>query len=139
MLPPRQFWNGGVDWQANFASGIPLSLNIKSAAADAALDLSQLTVTDLQLDLNAGNCTLITPTSAGATNVTLKANVANVTVDIPGGVAAKIRAKTSLAAFDVDASRFPRQGDYYVSANYDTAANRVLLDIESNVGRVAVK
>ena len=103
------------------------------------LDLSQLKVTELRLDVDAGNCKLTIPSSAGATRAYIKADVANIELTIPDGVAAKIRLDTGLSTFDVDESRFPKQGDYYVSDHFDTAQNRIYLEIDSDVGRVQVK
>ena len=44
-----------------------------------------------------------------------------------------------MSVYDIDTSRFPRQGDYYVSPDFETAENRIELAIESDVGRVTVR
>ena len=103
------------------------------------LDLSQLKVTELRLDVDAGNCKVTIPSSVGTIRAYIKADVANIEVNIPEGVAAKIQVDTDLSAFDVDESRFPKQGDYYISDHFDTAQNRIYLEIDSDVGRVQVK
>jgi len=130
---------GGARWEVRLTTITPLAMNIKSAASNIELDLSQLKVTELKLDIDAGNCKLTMPSSAGTTRVNIKADVANVEVTIPDGVAAKVRVDTDLSAFDVDQSRFPKQGDYYISDNFDTAQNRVYLEIDCDVGRVEVR
>jgi len=136
----RPFWGGdGIRWEVNFTRNIPLTLNIKSAASNTELYLSELKVTELRLDVDAGNCKVTVPSSAGTTYAYIKSDVANLEVNVPDGVAAKIRLDTDLSASDVDENRFPKQGDYYISDNFDTAQNRIYLEIESDVGRVQVK
>jgi len=136
----RRFWGeGGISWEVRLTRNIPLIINIKSAASNMELVLSQLKVTELRLDVDAGNCKVTMPSSAGTTNIEIEADVANIELTIPDGVAAKIRVDTDLSVFDVDESRFPKQGDYYVSDHFDTAQNRIYLEIDSDVGRVQVK
>jgi hypothetical protein len=62
-----------------------------------------------------------------------------VTVRVPSGVAARIRIRGGLAGIKVDQNRFPRMGDTYQSADYDTAPNKVDVDIETGVGSVEIR
>lgn len=136
----RRFWGeDGIRWEVRLARNIPLIINIKSAASNMELDLSQLKVTELRLDVDVGNYTVKMPSSAGTTRAYIKADVANIELTIPDGVAAKIRVDTDLSTFGVDESRFSKQGDYYISDHFDTAQNRIYLEIDSDVGRVQVK
>ncbi len=136
----QRFWGeAGIRWEVRFTKSIPLAINIKSAASSMELDLSGLKVTELRLDVDAGNYIVTTPSTAGTIDIEIEANVANIEVTIPDGVAAKIQVDTNLSALDVDESRFPQQGDYYVSDNFNTAQNRVYLIIDCDVGRVQVK
>ncbi|HEX73957.1 MAG TPA: hypothetical protein G4N93_02255 [Dehalococcoidia bacterium] len=136
----QPFWGGdGIRWDINFTGSIPLTINIKSAASNIGLELSELRVTELRLDIDAGNCKVTMPSLTGTTYVYIKSDVANIELTIPDGVVAKIRADIDLSFFNVDQTRFPKQGDYYISDNYDTAQNRIYLEIDCDVGRVQVK
>ena len=136
----RRFWGeDGIRWEVKLTRNIPLAINIKSAASNMELILSQLKVTELRLDVDVSNCKLMMPPSTGTTYAYIKADVANLEVNIPDGVAAKIQVDTDLSAFDVDESRFPKQGDYYISDHFDTTQNRIYLEIDCDVGRVQVK
>ncbi len=135
-----RFWgDAGTSWQVNFTREIPLTMNIKSAASDMELDLRRLKVTQLRLDVAAGNCEVTLPSSAGISNVEIDTAAANVEVTIPDGVAVKILADVTLGVLDIDTSRFPKQGGYYVSPDFDSTENRVELAIECDVGRVTVR
>ncbi len=135
-----RFWDkGGVRWTVNFTRRIPLAINIKSDASNMNLGLSELGVTELRLDIDVNNCKVTMPSSGGTTYTYIKTDVSNVEIIIPDGVAAKIKVDKGLSAFHVDESRFPRKGDYYISQDFESAKNRIELEIDSDVGRVEVK
>lgn len=133
-------WGGDrIRWEVNFTRGIPLTISIKSAASNLELDLSELEVTELRLDVDAGNYRVTMPSSAGTSNIEIEADAANIEVIVPDGVAAKIQLNTNLSVSDIDKNRFPQQGAYYLSDNFDTAQNRIYLVIDCDVGRVQVR
>lgn len=128
-----------TSWEVRFNRSIPLVMDIKSAVGNLKLDLSELRVTELRMDVDAGNYTVKMPSAAGTTNAYIKADVANVEIVIPEGVAARLRADVNLGTFDVDESRFPKKGGYYVSGDFESAKNRIELEVDCNIGRVQVK
>ncbi len=131
--------NDVIKWEVRFTRNIPLAINIKSAASNMELDLSELKVTELQLDIDAGNCRVKMPSSAGVTYAYIEVDVTNLEVTIPNGVAAKVKANVDLSVFDVDKSRFPKKGDYYMSQDFESAENRIELEIDCDVGKVEVR
>jgi len=131
--------DGGVDWRVYLTRSIPLSVIVHSAASDVDLNLRRLEVTRLMLDLDAGNCEVVLPSSAGVTSVGVDVNVANVEIIIPDDVAARIQIDGGLSLIEVDRGRFPQEGDYFQSPDFESAANRVEMVIECDIGRVVVK
>ena len=139
---PR-FWNwapgDSLDWDVLLNRDIPIILDIDSGASASVLDLSDLKVTELDLDTGASSTDLTLPAAAGMTHVKIDTGVSAVKVRIPAGVAARIRAEGGIAAINVDRNRFPSQGNkMYESADYATAANKVDLRIEAGVGAVDI-
>ncbi len=135
---PWSWTPGMLDWSVNLNSAIPLALTVESGANDARLDLTNLLLTDLVLKTGASSTHVLLPASAGFTRVRTESGVASVTMQVPAGVAAQIRIKSGLSGISVDTNRFPRQGDLYRSPDYDTAANKVEIEVETGVGSVAV-
>jgi len=129
----------GIDWRIDLTPNIPLSISVRSAASGVDLDLRRLQVVDLTLSLDAGSCDVRLPSSAGFTSVGVDVNVANVEIEVPDGVAARIQVEGGLSLISVDEGRFPRDGDYFQSPDYETVANRIDMVIECDVGRVKVK
>ncbi|MCL0082632.1 cell wall-active antibiotics response protein [Dehalococcoidia bacterium] len=136
--PWRRVGAGWTEWKVELTQGIPLILEVNSAAADVALDLRHLEVTRLALELNAGNCKVRMPSGEGITRMFIEANAANIQITIPEGVAARIEVDLNVGVLEIDESRFPRKGDYYISPDFEDAENRIYLRIDLNAGRVEV-
>jgi hypothetical protein len=136
----QEFWNKwDVAWRVDFNPKVPLSLDMKCDAADLFLDLTQLKITMLLIEMNASNGELMLPVPAGDSMVKIDMDVSNLEITVPEGVAVKIQADANLSIFEIDERRFPKQGDYYVSPNYDSATNSIELKIICDVGRITIK
>jgi hypothetical protein len=93
----------------------------------------------LILETGASSTEIDLPERAGTTSVRVRAGAAGVVLNVPRGVAARVRGSAGIATIDVDTRRFPHVGEKeYRSPDFDTAANRVDIDIETGVGSVAV-
>ncbi len=79
------------------------------------------------------------PLSAGGIRASLKSDLSRVEVAIPPRTAARIKVLASLSSVTVDETRFPRRGDYYVSPDFETAPNRLDLQVNSSLGSVVVR
>ena len=71
---------------------------------------------------------------SGVTLVRTDTGVASLYIEVPQGVAARIRSSMGLGRVDVDQARFPRVADGWQSPDVATAANRV--DLEAEMARV---
>jgi hypothetical protein len=147
MSVPMQFfpfgpWNwgpNGLDWTFGLNQEIPFSLNINTGAGEANMDLADLRVSELRIQTGASSSSIVMPANAGHTRVDVEAGAASVRFTIPSGVAARIRNRSGLSSVNIDSMRFPRQGDIYISSDYETAANKLDLEIRTGVGSVDVR
>jgi hypothetical protein len=131
--------SGGLNWTVGLNPNIPLSLNLEVGASRNLLRLTNLQVKNLKLQTGASASEIDLPAHAGSTYVEIHSGVAGVTVRVPEGVAARIRTRGGLAGIDVDTNRFPNMGGEYRSADYDVAANRIEMDIESGLGGTKIR
>jgi hypothetical protein len=133
------WWPGeSLDWDIRLNREIPLSLKINSGASASILDLSDLKITDLDIDTGASSTELTLPANAGNTHVDIATGASSLKVSIPSGVAASIRVKSGIASVKIN-SRFPRlDGSLYQSTDYSTAPNRVDMTIDAGVGSIEV-
>ncbi|NIO06899.1 MAG: hypothetical protein GTO40_02500 [Deltaproteobacteria bacterium] len=60
-------------------------------------------------------------------------------IQVPTGVAARIKAEGALVGIDVDRSRFPPEGGVYQSPDYETAENKADIDVDLGAGSISVR
>jgi hypothetical protein len=129
-----------LDWDICLNGDIPLNLKVDSGASASTLDLTDLKVVELDIDTGASRTEVSLPANAGNTLVDIHSGAASININIPTGVAARIKTKSGIASINVDSNRFPRMdGDLYQSADYATAANRADITIDTGVGSVEIK
>jgi hypothetical protein len=136
--PWRRGWAGTLDWDFTINPSIPLSLRLETGASESRLSLGDLLVKELVLKTGASSTTIDLPRAAGHTLASIESGAASVRIRVPQGVAASINVKSALAGIHVDTARFPRSGGGYVSPDYDRAANKVEILVETGVGAVEV-
>jgi len=132
-------WSRSIDWSVGLSRDIPFSLDVSTGANESILDLTDLRVTKLQLHTGASATKVSLPANAGFTRVTCEAGAAGFELRVPSNVAARIRYRGGLSSINVSTSRFPRSGDVYQSLDYDTAANKVDIDVQMGVGSVDIR
>jgi predicted membrane protein len=114
-------------------------MEIKCAVGNFDADFSRLNVTDLEIKLDVGNYKLTLPAATTDGRVKINAALSNTQVIVPDRAAARIRVQSSLCAVDIDQSRFTKQGDYYISSGYDSARNRLDIELDCDLGRVEIR
>lgn len=124
-------------WQVGLNPAIPLRLLAKVAAGNFNGDLQNLKIDIFNFQVDVGNAKIALP-STGSSRLSVDSNVARVEIIIPDGVSAHIRAKNDLGTTQVDESRFPKQTDYFESPDYQSATNKVDIQIRGALSRVLV-
>jgi hypothetical protein len=125
-------------WDVGLPGEVPLDLRVEAGASRVTLDLYDLVVGNLQLQSGASETRVRLPRAAGVTTIKAETGAASLTIEVPAGVAARIRSRMAIGSSHIDEVRFPRAGDVYQSLDYATAANRVDMDIQGGVGSVRV-
>jgi hypothetical protein len=69
------------------------------------------------------------PQAAGETKASIRAGAASLDLVIPEGVAASITIDSGVSSVNVDEGRFPKAGDRYESPDFESAQNKLTLDI----------
>jgi hypothetical protein len=140
--PDFWMWVPGesMDWDIRLNGEIPLSLDIDSGASASVLDLTNLKVTELDIDTGASSTEIHLPANAGITIVDIDSGAASLNIHVPAAVAARIRVKSGVTSVNVDQARFPRlDGGFYQSEDYANAANRAEITIDTGVGSVDIR
>ena len=129
---------GLLDWNFTIARDIPVDLILETGANDARADLTDLAVRDLRLKTGASSTVIDLPAHAGSTRVSVESGAASVKLRVPADVAARIKVSSALAGVNVNAARFPKSGDFFCSADWERASNKVEIAVETGVGSIEV-
>jgi hypothetical protein len=138
IFPWTRGWVGLLDWDFTLAMDVPIFLNLETGASESRLSLTALQVRELRVKTGASSTTVDLPASAGFTQVIVESGAAAVRLRVPQGVSASIQVRSALAGVHVDRSRFPHAGAGYRSTDYEQAANKVEISVETGVGSVDI-
>lgn len=138
QFPPRRGDPSSSRWVLRHAEGIPTDIRIETGASDLNLDLRELNVQRLNVDGGAADIDVVLPANAGRTTADFSIGAAELDITVPDGVAARIDFEGGISSLNIDESRFPKQGDRYVSPDFESAANRVTIKIEAGVSDITI-
>jgi hypothetical protein len=130
-------YGGDNAWDLQLNPDLPTRLKVSTGVGQSTLDLQRLQLTGLDVNTGVGQTTITLP-ARGQFSANVDAGVGDVTVKIPVGMAARIRVQPGLGDSQLP-SGYQRQGDWYVSPGYDTAQQRVDMEVHGGVGRLPVE
>ena len=135
------FFGGSVtqEWDVLLSPDVTINLVVQSGASDITLDLEDLQVTDLRVGTGASNTRVVLPGATEFTSAKIAVGAADLTVEVPQGVAARIDTDTGLASVNINETRFPKANGYNQSPDYDTAEHRVALEIDGGLASIKVR
>jgi Domain of unknown function (DUF5668)/Cell wall-active antibiotics response 4TMS YvqF len=125
------------DWKLGLSPNIPLVLRIKTGVGKSEIDLSKLRVTDFTLEGGVGSM-MITLPATGRVMARIESGVGSTKIRIPNGMKARIRASSGIGEVRVSGS-YERNGDVYTSSSFETASNRLELEIKGGIGQITVE
>lgn len=133
-------WGTNVvpSWRIGLPTDVPVELQVDSGANRTVLDLGEVALRGLRINTGASETLVRLPRAAGETRVRADSGAASITLEVPPGVAARVRGRMALGSTQVDEARFPRSGNGWESPDFASAANRVEIEIQGGVGAVRV-
>ncbi len=158
---PWSACNGATTWRIQINSGVASDITAHSGGGNVKLDLTGMIITRVCADSGGGNLEVILPENASALDVSARSgggNVAvgvgsgargsgvleahsgagNVTVRLPGALAARIHATTGMGKVIVEPRFAKLEAGLYQSPEYDNAADKLDISIKSGAGNVSV-
>jgi hypothetical protein len=125
------------DWKLGLSPNIPLVLRIKTGVGKSEIDLSKLRVTDFTLEGGVGAMRVVMPAS-GRVMARIESGVGATKIRIPNTMKARVRASSGIGEVRVLGS-YERDGDVYTSSGFETASNRLELEIKGGIGQITVE
>ena len=126
-------------WRFQLTEEIPLTLKVEAGASSLDLDLRDVLASHIELSTGASSSNVTVP-ARGVSLLEIEAGAASVNVRVPPATSARVRVEEGVTSVSVDTNRFPRlDSGLYQSAGYDTAADRVDINVEAGLGSVSVR
>ena len=135
-IPSFGIWEDTASWDVGLNPEVQLNLDVSLGVGKSELELGGLVLTYLDADIGVGKLTVTLP-NEGQFRAHIDSAIGETFVIVPRGMAARIRVSTGLGTSQMPAG-YSRQGDYYISAGYGTAENRVDLEISQAIGLIRV-
>lgn len=161
---PELWFNDDPDrtWQFNLNTAIPTDLRIDVGNASTTAELGDLSLTSLRVNggngsfrgvLPPGNYDAVIDGGNGSLRLSLgdrgeqtmhvESGNGSVTLFLPTSMEARIEFDEGNGSINVDDSRFTlvsgdRENGVYETANYDTAADRITLEVDSGNGSISI-
>ncbi len=137
LVIPLGWKQGQGRWDLALNPDPALDLEISLGAGELDLDLTGLHLTGLEVSLGVGQTTVTLPAS-GRFRAAISGAIGQIVVVIPPGMAARIEVNTAIGSRNLPAG-YTRDGDAYTSPGFETAENRVELEISQAIGEVIVR
>lgn len=139
-IAARPFFLGPLSdskWQLHLNAKTPIELNLSTGVGLSEVDLRSLKISSLQINSGVGKTTVTLPMQGDILG-DIQAGVGQLIVRIPASMEARIEAKAGLGGVNVQGD-FSRSGNFYTTTNYQTANNKVTLNVEGGVGEVRIE
>jgi hypothetical protein len=134
---PKILNNRNSSWVVGLTPNVPLVLRIKTGVGNSRLDLRGLRITNLSLGSGVGQ-TVVTLPASGRVTARVESGVGETNIFIPRGTESRVRVSNGIGAVQISGD-YQRIGDVHTSSGFETANNRIELEIEGGVGRISVE
>ncbi len=134
---PNFLNNRNSSWVVGLAPNVPLVLRIKTGVGSSRLNLRGLRVTDFNLGSGVGQ-TVVTLPALGRVTARVESGVGETNIFIPRGMESRVRVSNGIGAVQISGD-YQRVGDVHTSNGFETAGNRVELEIDGGIGRISVE
>lgn len=114
------------------------TINAKMGAVSAHLDLREIQLKDFSLEVGAGDVRLLMSQPESDAQVSVNAGASQVVLELPRDVNARIHAQNVLSHTDIDSRYWSRDGDTYISREYDPRQPSLEITVKMGVGRLEV-
>ncbi len=119
--------NTNPDWNLNFDIG----------AASIDFDLSPFKTNNVNIKMGAASMRVKLGEKSDVTNLTLKAGVSSIDIEVPESVGCEIRCNTSLSSKDFN--EFNKiSSNLYRTDNFDSAKKKIYLNMETGISSIHV-
>jgi hypothetical protein len=135
------FWRGWgeKDWVIGLTDKIPLNLRINTRATQGELDLSDLKLTELNLDIKAASLNVKLGDMVDQVEGRIESDASRLSLLIPENIGLKIENHAELTSTSFSNISIMKYDNIYQTSDFDQAPKKITLSLEGSVTRLVVK
>jgi hypothetical protein len=123
------------DWNIRLNNAVPLDLVVNTGAGVINLNLSDLDLSTLQVETQAGTTSLdLSGNWDHDVTAAITGGVGELSITLPSEIGVRVNMDTALVS--VTTTGLEKDGDGYVNQAYGTAPNTLTLDLQTGIGSV---
>ncbi len=131
----RSFSNTRNQWDLKLNNDVPSDLRVRFGAGEARLNLGSLSLRSLEIEMGAGELDVdLRGTPSHDYDVRIRGGAGEATIHLPRAAGLYARAEGGLG--DINVSGLRREGQHWVSNDYDTAKVQIHVDVRGGVGQI---
>lgn len=132
----RLFVGNGSDWKLYLQKNLPVELTLRSGAADALFDLTDLLAKRLNIEAGAGDLTIRLGRVDGIINI--KGGVGNITVYVPENTGIRLQAEGALISIESEDGKMTGIGERRYESS-DLAAKDEIIELNVEAAVCSIK
>lgn len=129
--------NGDKQWELALNRDVPLALTFDTGVGESNLDLTQLSLTRLEIDGGVGEVTVKLP-AQGRFDVNVNGGVGEITMILPQSLAARITVDGGLGNTQVP-DGYEKRDNVYTAPGFAAAQDRVEISVDGGIGQVVIR
>ncbi len=123
-------------WDLKLNPQVPTDLRVSGGVGAMDLTLLGMNLSSLNVSIGVGQTTITLP-AQGKFQGEISGGIGGTVIRIPDGMVARIHLSTGIGSTDVPAG-YTRQGETYVSPDYEAASNRADLNVSGAIGKITI-
>lgn len=121
------------------ASDIPAEIRVEAGAGDLRVDLSEVKTTSARIDAGAGDIVVVLPEPEGDVRIEIGSGAAEVVIEVPAGVEARVTVSGGAVSLDSTNSRLAARDGSAETPGYANASSRVTVSIDAGAASVHIR
>jgi hypothetical protein len=128
---PFNFGENGRSCEFHLNENVEWKVEVDAGAVSGTLDMTKLKVNKLNLNIGFGSMDLKFGSNSEKTVAVIKTGFSSVNAAVPKSAGVRVKIKEGLSSSNVKGLGWERQGDWYVSTNYDEAESKIDLEVKT--------
>jgi hypothetical protein len=130
---------GRKEWDVRLTDRIPVILNLDLKSGDARLDLSNLKLTECDLDVNNSETDIKIGEMVEEANLTIRSRSSEISLSIPEGIGLRIVNRTNLSSTSFSWLTLEEKGQGYQTPDYEEAPHKLSVSLEGSLTSLKIR